>query len=80
VRSRLRSSTASRVEELMFVRACGGLYIMRGAATPPKWDHSLEPLLDELSKAPVQQTAIEKRVDLRVHACNLARLNVQKNS
>jgi len=24
---------------------------MRGAATPPKWDHSLEPLFDELSKA-----------------------------
>jgi hypothetical protein len=24
--------------------------VMPGAATPPKWDHSLEPLFDELSK------------------------------
>jgi hypothetical protein len=41
---------ASRVEEIMFVRACGGLYVKCGAATPPKWDHSLEPLFDELFK------------------------------
>lgn len=40
----------------------------------------LEPLLDELSKALVQRTAVEKRVDLLVQSCNLARLNVQKDS
>ena len=39
----------------MFIRACGGLCEMLGAATPPKWDHSLEALFDELSKAFVQR-------------------------
>jgi hypothetical protein len=47
----LSSSTASRIEEIMFVRACGSLCIMPGAATPPMWDHSFEPSFDELSKA-----------------------------
>lgn len=51
----LNSSTALRVEEIMCVRACGGLCEMLGAATPPKWDHSLEALFDELSKAFVQR-------------------------
>ena len=43
-RPRLNSSTTSLVEEIMFVRACGGLCVMLGAATPPKWDHFLGPL------------------------------------
>jgi hypothetical protein len=47
----LNSSTASRIEKIMFVRAFGGLCVMLGEATQPKWDHSLEPLFDELSKA-----------------------------
>jgi hypothetical protein len=34
----------------MRVRACGGPREMLGAATPPKWDHFLEPLFDELFK------------------------------
>jgi hypothetical protein len=50
-RSRLSSSTTSLVEEIMLVGACGGLCLMLGAATPPKWNHSLGPLFDELSKA-----------------------------
>ena len=51
---------------------------MLGAATPPKWDHALEALFDELSKALVQRTAVEKSIGLLVHTCNLARSNVQK--
>ncbi len=35
----------------MFVRACGSLCVMPEAATPPKWEHSLEPSFDELYKA-----------------------------
>jgi hypothetical protein len=61
-RPRSSSFTASWVEEIMFVRACGGLCVMRGAATSPKWDHSLEPLFDEPSRALVQRTAVEKRI------------------
>jgi len=52
---------------------------MRGAATPPKWDHSLEPLFDELSKALVRRTPAEKGIDLHVQTCTLARSNVQKD-
>jgi hypothetical protein len=63
----------------MLVRACGDLCVMRGAAATPKWDHSLEPLFDELSKALVRRTAAEKGIDLHVQTCNLARLNVQKD-
>ena len=40
----LNSATTSLVEEIMFVRVCGGLCVMLGAATPPKWDHFLGPL------------------------------------
>ncbi len=40
----------------------------------------LEPLLDELSKALVLRTAVEKRIDSLVHTCDLARLNVQNDS
>ena len=61
----------------MFVRVCGGLCVMLGAATPPKWDHSLEPLFEEFSKAFVQRTAVEKGIELHVQTCNLARSNVQ---
>jgi hypothetical protein len=38
------------VEEIMFLRACGGLCVVLGATTS-KWDHSLKPSFDELSKA-----------------------------
>ena len=65
----MNSSTASRVEEIMCVRACGGLCEMLGAATPPKWDHSLESLFDGLCKAFVQRTAVEKGIDLHVQTC-----------
>ena len=64
----------------MFVRTCGGLCEMLGAATPPKWDHSLEPLFDGLCKAFVQRTAVEKSIGLLVHTCYLALFNVQKKS
>ena len=63
----------------MCVRACGTLCEMLGAATPPKWDHSLEVLFDELSKAFVQRTAVEKRIGLLVYTCNRARSNAQWN-
>ena len=64
----------------MCVRACGGLCEVLGAATPPKWDHFLESLFDRLCKDLVKRTAVEKSIGLLVHMCNLARLNVQKNS
>jgi hypothetical protein len=35
------------VEEIMFLRACGGLRVMLGATTS-KWDYPLELLFDEL--------------------------------
>ncbi len=50
-RPRFCSSTASRVEEIMFVRACSGLCALLGEATPPKRVHPLEPLFNEISKA-----------------------------
>jgi hypothetical protein len=64
----------------MFVRACGGLCVMLGATIPPKWNHSLEPLFDGLCKVFVQRTAAEKGIDRHVQTCNLARLNVQRDS
>jgi len=64
----------------MFIRACGGLCEMLGAATPPKWDHSLETLFDDLSMAFVQRTAVEKSIGLLVHTCNVTRFNVQNVS
>jgi hypothetical protein len=67
------------VEEIMFLRACGGLCVVLGATTS-KWDHSLEALFNEPSKALTQWTAVEKGIDLHVQTCNLARLNVQKGS
>jgi hypothetical protein len=36
-------------------------------------------LSDELSAVPVRRTAVEKRIGLLVHTCNLARLIVQKD-
>jgi hypothetical protein len=70
---------SSLVEEIMFVRACGGLCLKLGAATPLKWNQSPEALFDELSKVLVQRPAVEKRIGLLVHTCNLARLIVQKD-
>ncbi|HEX5700888.1 MAG TPA: hypothetical protein VFX77_09580 [Rubrobacter sp.] len=40
----MNSSTTSLVEEIMFVRVCGGLCGLLGSATPPKWERFLEPL------------------------------------
>jgi len=39
---------------------------MLGAATPPKWDHYLDPLFCELSKSLVGWTAVENRIELHV--------------
>jgi hypothetical protein len=50
-RLRLNSSTASRIEEIMFVRACGDPCVMPSAATLPKWDYSSIRRFDGLYKA-----------------------------
>ena len=62
----MSSSTASRVQEIVFVRACGGPCVMPSAATLPRLKYSSKRLFDGHSKALVKWTAVEKGIELLV--------------